>query len=368
MLLKGGARIAANPKDEHLRVIRDIDLLFKPEDLSRALEIAIGAGYRSVSGLLPGLVKSRALAPVFAAGEVRLNDIEVDFHAVPLRLGQTGYHDTELWQCAVDGRLLGLAVKVPSAADRFVQAIAHGLVADDDKPADWIVDAAVALRDPLFDAQVAAREIRRRRLGLPVAVASALLGELGIEVSEVIVAACKGDVSNALYRWEFAATLKPTRAQTLIERGFVFGAELHRSFFVRARNPTWKTSWLAVPALQQKGNDWSVFVAGRATLTVDGIGGDHLTVRFTGIPREPQRPSFDILLENIWIGRVRFRWLHRLVPYWPRSWRAGMTFRLPAGMARPNPARFTIIALDEQKMPTRNGGDGMSVTIENARR
>src|SRR5204862_238448 len=33
MLLKGGARIAANPRDLHLRAIRDIDLLFRPDEL-----------------------------------------------------------------------------------------------------------------------------------------------------------------------------------------------------------------------------------------------------------------------------------------------------------------------------------------------
>ena len=367
MLLKGGARIAANPKDLHLRVIRDVDLLFRPEDLARALEIAMDSGYRSISGVLPGPVKSRPLAPLFFAGEGKSAYMELDFHSAPLRFGRLGSYDAGLWQRAVDADILGVPVKIPSGSDRFLQAIAHGLVFDDDRPADWIVDSYLALQDPSFDAHVVADEARRRRIGLPVLVAASLLNELGTVVPTPILSANKRDLSNPLYRRELAASMKPMRARTLLDRAFVIGAELHRSWREMAHIPSWKTSWLATPSLRRKQSSWSRFANGRATIAVSGMG-PALTVRLAGVPPGLKRPSFDVLLEDKWIGRIRFRLAYRFAPVSPASWRVRMTFRYPSRKDLPDPARLTVVALDENKTPTTSLPDGMSLTIEPARK
>lgn len=360
MLLKGGARIAANPRDLHLRAIRDIDLLFRPDELPLALEIAIGAGYRPISGVLPGPVKSRALAPLFAAG--RPDYIEIDFHAAPLRFGRLGSYDAGLWQRAVDAEILGIAVKIPSASDRFLQAIAHGLVFDDDSPADWLVDSYLALQDASFDPQIVADEIRRRRIGLPVMIAAALLNELGTVVPAPILAACERDGSNPLYRRELAASMKPTRARTRLDRALVIGAELHRSWRWLAHIPSWKTSWLVAPSLRRKQAGWCRFENGRATMPVSGIGEGGLTVRFADVPPGLERLSFDVLAEDKWIGRIRFRLAYRLLPISPLSWRARMTFRHPVQL--PDPARLTVVALNAENTPTTGIAEGMSLTIE----
>lgn len=366
MLLKGGARIAADPTAAHLRVIRDIDLLFLPEHLTRALEIAVAAGYRSVNGFLPGTVKSRPLAPLFIAGERKPDHMELDFHAVPLRFGRLGYHDTDLWQRAIDANLVGLPVKIPSTSDRFVHAIAHGLVADDDKPADWMLDSFIALRDPAFDAQVVASEILRRRLGLPVAVAAGLFDELGIAMPNSVLAACNRDLSHPLFRREFAATVKPRRLQTLVDRVLLNVAEWHRSVRWRRRIISWKTSWIMAPSLRRPGTDWTEFTMGRAELSVNNVNDGRLTLRFTGVARRLKRPSFDILLEDLWIGRVRFRLAHRLALRPPPSWKVQMTFRHPAERNLPNPARLTVVALDEQKAPTASAPHDIRVIAEPA--
>ena len=352
MLLKGGARIAADPMAIELRVIRDIDLLFMPEHLTSALEIAVAAGYRSVNGMLPGTVKSRPLAPLFIAGERKPDHLELDFHAVPLRFGRLGYFDTDLWQRAIDANLVGLPVKIPSTSDRFLHAVAHGLVADDDKPADWMLDSIIALQDPAFDVHVVAREILLRRLGLPVAVAAALLKELSITMPTSVLAACNRDLSHPLFRRELAATMKPRRSQTLVDRVLLNVAEWHRSLRWRRRIRSWKTSWIVTPSLRRPGTDWTEFVAGRAELSINGVNEGRITLRFTGVARHFKRPSFDILLEGLWIGRVRFRWAHRLALLPPPSWSVRMTFRHPAGSKLPNPARLTVVALDQQKEPT----------------
>lgn len=364
MLLKGGARIAAE-QAVHLRVVRDIDLLFKPEDLIRALEIAVACGYRSVSGLLPGPVKSRALAPLFAAGERRVGYLEVDFHAVPLRFGRLGYHDADLWQRAVDAKFLDLPAKIPSPSDRFVQAIAHGLVADIDAPADWVVDAVAAMRDATFDPQVVGNEIKRRRLGVPVSVAATLLEELGVAVPSAIVAACQPDLASPLFRRELAATMRSRQSQTLVDRALLIGAELLRSMRRRGSIKSWKTNWMAVPSLRPAQASWAALVDGRAVMPVDGSKG-RLTIRFAGVPGSVERPSFDILLAGLWIGRVRFRWTHRLMLRPPPSWRARIAYRFPAGVSMPESAELTVVALDAEKQPSTSPPDGIKIFAEPA--
>lgn len=366
MLLKGGARIAADPAAAHLRVIRDIDLLFMPEHLNRALEIAVTAGYRSINGFLPGPVKSRPLAPLFFAGEWKPDYMELDFHAVPLRFGRLGYHDKDLWQRAIDANLVGLQVKVPSTSDRFLHAIAHGLIADDDSPADWIHDSFIALRDPAFDGQVVAGEILRRRLGLPVAVAAALFNELGFTVPNSVLAACNRDLAHPLFRREFEATIKPRLSQTLADRVLVNVAEWHRSVRWRRRIESWKTSWIMAPSLRRPETDWTEFTAGRAELSVNNVSDGRLTLRFAGVTRRLARPSFDILLDDLWIGRVRFRLAHKLALRPPRSWKVQMTFYHPAVGNLPNPVRLTVVALDEEKAPTTKIPPGIRVSAEPA--
>jgi len=366
MLLKGGARIAADPMAAHLRIIRDIDVLFMPEDLTRALEIAVASGYRSTNGWLPGAVKSTQLAPLFIAGEFKPDHMEVDFHVMPLRFGRSGYHDTELWQRAVDSKLIGLHVKVPSVSDRFLHAIAHGLIADDDKPTDWILDSAIALQDPTFDKKVVASEIFRRRLGFPVAVASALLGELGIKMPDSVLSACNRDLSNPLFRRELSATIKRRKSQTLADRILLNAAEWQRSVRSRRRIRSWKTSWVMAPSLRRPGMAWTEFTAGRAEVSVDNVGNGRLTLRFSGVARHLERPSFDILLEDLWIGQVRFRLAHKLALKPPPSWKVQMTFRHPAGRNLPNPARLTVVALDKQKIPTASASRDIRVTAETA--
>lgn len=366
MLLKGGARIAADPSAAHLRVIRDIDLLFKPDDLTRALEIALATGYRSINGLLPGNVKSRPLAPLFAAGEQKPNYMEVDFHAVPLRFGRLGFQETDLWQRASDAELVGLPVKVPSVSDHFLHAIAHGLVADDDSPADWILDSIIFMRDLAFDEHVVGDEIRRRRLGIPVAVAASLIEELGISVPDSILAACDRDLSNPMFRREFAATIRPRRLQTPVDGVIVNVAEWYRS--IRSRRPikSWKTSWIASPSLRRPESGWTEFTDGRAELYVRNISRDELIIRFTGVARHLKRPSFDILLEDLWIGRVRFRLIHGLAPLSPPSWKAHMTFRHPWLGKLPEGVRLTVVALDKQKAPASATLPGIRVSAQPA--
>ncbi|WP_457936114.1 nucleotidyltransferase family protein [Mesorhizobium sp. 10J20-29] len=368
MILKGGARIAVDAQAMHLRSVRDLDLLLPQDHLSEALEIAIANGYRSVSGLLPGPVKSRALAPLFEAGSRRHDYMELDFHAVPLRFGRLGNHDDGLWRRAIDAKLAGLPVKVPSVTDRLLHAVAHGLVADNDKPADWLVDSVIALRDPSFDVAIATEEIAARRLGLPMKIATSLLDELGVAVPRPIVDACGRDLRGLLFRHEMAASLKPGNRQTLMDRVLLNGAEWRRSFGSRQRIVSWKTAWLAKPSVKHPGSGWNCFVEGRANLSIEAPKDNCLVLRFACPDTSLEGSSFDVLLDGVWIGRARFRLTHLLAPWPVPSWQVRMSYRLPQGRKVQSRALLTIVALDRKKAPTASAPGSLRVSVEMTRR
>jgi len=95
MILKGGARMAKEAGAIDIRYARDIDMLFPPERLIDGLELLIGMGLRSVSGRLPGMVKSQAFARLHPPGQQGLDYLEIDVHSVPLRLGRRANNERD---------------------------------------------------------------------------------------------------------------------------------------------------------------------------------------------------------------------------------------------------------------------------------
>lgn len=370
MVLKGGARIATDTAAAELRVIRDIDLLLRPEHLEGALEIAIATGYRSVGGRLPGPSKSTPLAPLYVAGKREPGYLEVDVHAAPLDFGRQGDFDQELWARAVDGELAGIPVKVPSAPDRFLHAAAHGLMADDDSPADWIIDSLVAVEHPGFDEQIVAGEVLRRRIGIPVAIAVNVLHDLGRKPSRAIQDACKADLSNPLLRWEFATAVRPHRSQTLVDKVIKLSSERYRTARARRRTTTWKTAWPARPSTKRPTTDWKPVTCGRADIQIHGNPGSLLKIWVSGIPRGPgiprdlRRPIYDILLNGFWIGRAFVRPSKKAPMISPPSWRISMRFRKPLGQEIADPSCLTLVLLDGDKEPSSASGQSMAITAE----
>jgi hypothetical protein len=368
MVLKGGARISGEPGAAETRFVRDIDLLFPPDRLVEALAALIGMGLRSVNGRLPGMVKSQAFAPIHPAGPRPPDYLEIDVHSVPLRLGQRADNESGLWQRARPAELGGVSVLIPSASDRYVQAIAHGLVADDDAPFDWVVDAWMALRQDEFDPAIVASEIDSRRLGVPLAAGSALLRDvLGADVPGTILDACRRDVANPLYRLEMTGILKRGRERTLGDRLAAGVAEWFRSAERDRSARSWKTAWILRPTFQRPASGWTEFSKGTASLALPPEarrqrGKIRLFLRWAG-EKEADR-SFDLLIDGIWIGRLRLR-AARLLTFAPRrAWRADVAYRFPEGRSEADQATLRIIALDDRKMPAEVALPGLRIAGE----
>lgn len=365
MILKGGARMAAEAGAIEIRYARDIDLLFPPDRLVDGLDLLIGMGLRSVSGRLPGMVKSQAFARLHPPGQRGLDYLEIDVHSVPLRFGERVNNERELWRRARPGMLGGVPVSIPSPADRFVHAIAHGLVADADAPADWIADAMAALRDPAFRPEIVMEEIGRRRIGVPIAIGALILrGTLGVSVPATIFDACSRDVSRLAYRLEMRGLLKLSRQRSIIDRLAVEYTERDRMLGRDPVTRSWNTSWLFRPSVNAPSPDWTEFHHGSARMSwpasqVDRTG--RIRIMMSGPGSLPDKLSFDLLLDGLWIGRARFR-MTRLLKILPhRSWYADITYRLPSERAARNPGQLEIIALDRKKMPSAEPLPGLRV-------
>lgn len=356
MVLKGGSRIASEDGAIETRFVRDIDLLFPSDRLIEALELLIGMGLRSVSGRLPGMVKSQAFARLQPPGQRALDYLEIDVHSVPLRLGQRADNERELWLRSVPATLGDVPVQIPSPADRFVQAIAHGLIADADAPVDWMLDALAALRDPAFCPQVVVKEIEMRRLGVPVAIGALILQrELGAAVPPAIIDACSRDVSRLVYRLEMKGLLKLSRQRSLMDRLVAEYSERKRVAGSDPVRRSWNTSWLFTPSLRAPTADWTHFHRGAARMTLPPsaiANSGRLRVWLSCPDASLGNRSFDLVLDGIWIGRVRLRLtsMLRIVPH--RSWIAEIAYRLPSHQAHSGSGQLEIIALDDRKMPT----------------
>ena len=289
-------------------------------------------------------------------------------HSVPLRLGQRGDWDEALWQRGKKAEFLGVPVLVPSMSDRYIQAIAHGLVADEDSPADWVVDALIALRDRRFDPSVVAGEIRRRRLGVPLAIGSKILRDrLGVEVSDVIFDACRRDLVNPLFRAEMTATMLLGQERSVIQRLAAGVAEWHRSYQQASPTRTWNTAWLLIPTLRRPTTPWIPFSNGTAAISIpSGLqsGWGQLTVFVEGDGIDAADRSFDLTIGMIWIGRVRIRAasLLRSLPF-PRLC-AKLRYRVPQQSVRSGPTQLTVALLDDQKMPTTKSLPDVRVTAQ----
>ena len=62
--------------------------------------------------------------------------------------------------------------------------------------------------------------------------------------------------------------------------------------------------------------------------------------------------SFDVLIDGTWIARLRVRAVGFLRLISRGLLQANFRYRIPVALVRPGPARLTIIALDQQKMPS----------------
>ncbi|RUY76035.1 nucleotidyltransferase family protein, partial [Mesorhizobium sp. M7A.F.Ca.CA.001.10.2.1] len=184
MLIKGASRIALNASAQRGRVAHDIDILVRPRDMAAVFDILRDRDWQIASGVSAQYLRTR-LASLRSMNFFKGRFGDIDLHQLGYDGSQTSAEDDlAIWQRAVPAQFSGVAVFVPSPADRMALAIAHGGL-DAHTHSDWLVDCAVAIHGEDVDWDTFLDIVGRRGLAVPAAVAlSYLTFEIGIPVPE----------------------------------------------------------------------------------------------------------------------------------------------------------------------------------------
>lgn len=187
MLMKGAARVAIEPGAERSRISHDIDLLVPPASMDAAFDCLVAGGWEPATGVSTHYLRGR-LGAIRALNFLRGDHGDVDLH-------QAAYHpvhanaedDAALWRRAVDARFAGVAVRVPSTADRLALSIAHGSL-DAHAHSDWLVDCDAAARRDDIDWSIFLSVVDARGLTVSAAIAlSYLASAIGSPVPRAVV-------------------------------------------------------------------------------------------------------------------------------------------------------------------------------------
>ena len=356
MLLKGGARLASDPRAASSRFLRDFDLLVPRSEMAPATDALLDAGFRPSTGLLPGSARASAFIRDHSDGADASVRPEIDLHWSALRFGRIADHDDRLLSRARSVDFLGRTILVPSAADQLIIALAHGAVADTDRPCDWVIDAIQTLRDASMDWSVVANEVQARRLEIPVAAGLAFLeDELGLNVPSDIRERFERALRSRLFLAEFLSEVSDRDQRGPIKRLTSSIAEHIRARGLRHTPPPAMPKVSVLPKLTARAKGrWTPLPNG-APAALPAQVGRSLVLSFD-LHDYIGRCDFDLLIGGRWTARIKIR-RRRWLGF--RGSRFLVRVTLPMRWRDRAADTVQLIALDDRHEP--QSAEGMSV-------
>jgi hypothetical protein len=310
LIFKGASVHAEGIASLRRRVIGDVDLLVRPQDISRALEVMLATGWQSVNGESPENL--RAVIPNRRGTNFRKDAYaEIDLHQYSMRLSRGSQPDDELWANARQVTLLGRTVLVPDAAESLVIGLMHGLNAPN---GDWALDAVARLASGDFDWTRLLDTTRRRG---PVPHVRAGLIYLKEALEQPVPQDVLDQLARAKVGWpihlHFWCHARQGRARNPLERlaGVASNAGLRASGYRQDRpsvlqemraNPLWR--YLPRRRLPAERNTWAI----EHELSLGEAARGRLIVAVAvNRPAISRRMFFDISIDGIGIARARSR-------------------------------------------------------------
>lgn len=214
MLLKGAARLAADPGLAKQRAARDIDVLIRPDEWQRAVDAVLAAGWRNSLGDNDEMRSLTTHAVGLSGPHSRLGG-EFDLHRFAIRQNQCRNHDLGLWERAQQVEFLGVNVLCPSPTDQAIVTLSQAsLFNRGPHPAHWALDIAAFARADQIDWSQFLHEVHFRRIELFVAAPLLLLRErLQVPVPDHVLDDLTRPIG-AAYRIEFETRTKNYRPKT----------------------------------------------------------------------------------------------------------------------------------------------------------
>jgi hypothetical protein len=168
MLLKGAARLSADPLVAQERALRDIDVLVHPDDWDRAVTVVLREGWHGKQNQDPATMR-RERAVGLRSPNVAARG-EFDLHRQILWECRNRGQDLDLWERAVPARFLDLDLLRPSVTDFALVTLAQSMLySPGQTAAHWALDVDPEIRAGRLDWELLLRGARTRKIELFIA-------------------------------------------------------------------------------------------------------------------------------------------------------------------------------------------------------
>ena len=181
LLFKGGADYAEGLAPATRRIMGDVDVLVRPDDVVGATDVLCASGWESSSGESPQYL--RVLASVRASTNFRRGRFgDIDLHRVAFHFSKRDAElDAALWSRAREVLFAGKKVLVPSGEDSILISLASGVGGNS---GDWAIDVGHRISVSSLDWDRIVEMAVRRGL-VPTALSGlTYLRSLGVTVPE----------------------------------------------------------------------------------------------------------------------------------------------------------------------------------------
>ncbi len=217
MLIKGAARLAANPSLAKERAVRDIDVLIHADAWERAVDVVFAAGWRRGRSDTRRISQLSSHAVGLSSPNSRAGG-EFDLHRFAIRQNQCLGQDLGLWARAQRASFQGIDLLCPSPTDQAMITLSQApLYNHRPHPAHWALDVNAFVRAGEIDWVQFLQDVHFRRIELFVAAPLLLLRErLQCPVPDDVLSDLTRPIGQA-YRVEFetrATRYKPATQES----------------------------------------------------------------------------------------------------------------------------------------------------------
>jgi hypothetical protein len=209
MLIKGAARLSADPAIAQERALRDIDVLIHPEDWERALRLAARNRWTAPRAAETSFAKLRYAHAIGLSSPHATTSGECDLHRTALRECANEGQDRNMWTRVRPVRFLDVDVLRPSATDFALITLAQSMLYSPAPPAaHWALDVDPLIRGGEIDWDLLLHEASVRRIEPYIAAPLLMLREcIGSPVpDEMLRALARRMGKHALVEFETRAS------------------------------------------------------------------------------------------------------------------------------------------------------------------
>ena len=225
--LKGLGLIATVYPEPALRPMADTDLLFRPGQHARAVDVLLGAGWTPANGGRDAyLRRSKVFHALPVVGD---HGIEVDLHRYMLEENCFPSADAPAFERLVRGSVSEQPLFSLSPEDHVINACVHGVRWDPVPALRWLPDTVLAIRAraAAFEWDYVVAEGQRRKVGLALGAALVFARDFEPSIPDSAVASLVAGAGR-LERWDFRTQQGPNTTVNQVGRYLTRYARLTR--------------------------------------------------------------------------------------------------------------------------------------------